>query len=107
VCTLVAGGELFEQLSAKGHYRERDAASIMRTLLQVRWSLHYRRADCVSSLGGILMQAPHKMGPCAAMLMCFLCCMQVVQHCHSMNVVHRDLKPENFLFKVSRDASFI
>lgn len=30
-----AGGELFEQLSAKGHYRERDAANIMRTLLQV------------------------------------------------------------------------
>eukprot|EP00775_Hariotina_reticulata_P001153 gene1153-1493_t len=56
----LAGGELFEQLSAKGHYRERDAAHIMRTLLQV------------------------------------------VQHCHSMNVVHRDLKPENFLFK---DAS--
>ncbi|KAF8059360.1 CPK17 [Scenedesmus sp. PABB004] len=44
-------------LSAKGHYRERDAAAIMRTMLQV------------------------------------------VQHCHSMNVVHRDLKPENFLFK--------
>jgi hypothetical protein len=39
VCTLFAGGELFEQLSAKGHYRERDAASIMRTLLQVRESL--------------------------------------------------------------------
>uniref|UniRef100_A0A383VCA4 non-specific serine/threonine protein kinase n=1 Tax=Tetradesmus obliquus TaxID=3088 RepID=A0A383VCA4_TETOB len=57
VMELCTGGELFEQLSAKGHYRERDAASIMRTLLQV------------------------------------------VQHCHSMNVVHRDLKPENFLFK--------
>jgi hypothetical protein len=30
-----AGGELFEQLSAKGYYRERDAAHIMRTVLQV------------------------------------------------------------------------
>lgn len=29
---------------------------------------------------------------------------QVVQHCHSMNVVHRDLKPENFLFKVSNST---
>lgn len=28
------------------------------------------------------------------------CCIQVVQHCHAMNVVHRDLKPENFLFAV-------
>jgi hypothetical protein len=34
-----AGGELFEQLSAKGHYRERDAAHIMRTLLQVRYCM--------------------------------------------------------------------
>jgi serine/threonine protein kinase len=30
---------------------------------------------------------------------------QVVQHCHAMNVVHRDLKPENFLFAVSSHAS--
>lgn len=39
VCVLdlgdAAGGELFEQLSAKGYYRERDAAHIMRTVLQV------------------------------------------------------------------------
>lgn len=36
-CVLsLTGGELFEQLSAKGYYRERDAANIMRTVLQVR-----------------------------------------------------------------------
>jgi hypothetical protein len=35
-CVCPAGGELFEQLSAKGYYRERDAAHIMRTILQVR-----------------------------------------------------------------------
>lgn len=60
VMELCTGGELFEQLSAKGYYRERDAAHIMRTILQV------------------------------------------VQHCHAMNVVHRDLKPENFLFSDER-----
>lgn len=36
VAACPAGGELFEQLSAKGYYRERDAAHIMRTVLQVR-----------------------------------------------------------------------
>jgi hypothetical protein len=34
-----------------------------------------------------------------------LCLLQVVQHCHAMNVVHRDLKPENFLFAVSQTAA--
>lgn len=40
--SLPAGGELFEQLSAKGYYRERDAAHIMRTVLQVRTTSHSR-----------------------------------------------------------------
>jgi serine/threonine protein kinase len=33
--------------------------------------------------------------------------LQVVQHCHAMNVVHRDLKPENFLFAVSTPAACV
>jgi serine/threonine protein kinase len=40
VMELCTGGELFEQLSAKGFYRERDAAHIMRTLLQVVQHCH-------------------------------------------------------------------
>ncbi len=32
---LCTGGELFEHIAAKGHYRERDAAHLMRTLLMV------------------------------------------------------------------------
>lgn len=47
-----AGGELFEQLSAKGHYRERDAANIMRTLLQV--CKHAALHVCASNISTIL-----------------------------------------------------
>lgn len=32
---LLPGGELFQHIAAKGHYRERDAAALLRTLLQV------------------------------------------------------------------------
>jgi calcium-dependent protein kinase len=33
--------------------------------------------------------------------------MQVVQHCHNMNVIHRDLKPENFLLTDKTEAANI
>jgi hypothetical protein len=46
---VAAGGELFEQLSAKGYYRERDAAHIMRTVLQVRAGWHSRAAQSSNS----------------------------------------------------------
>ena len=36
VMELCTGGELFEHLAAKGHYRERDAAALMRTIVSVR-----------------------------------------------------------------------
>ena len=32
---LCTGGELFEHIAARGHYREKDAAHLMRTLLMV------------------------------------------------------------------------
>lgn len=51
-----AGGELFEQLSAKGHYRERDAASIMRTLLQVRQTRQHMHGSCLHG-SAVLWQA--------------------------------------------------
>lgn len=45
---LVAGGELFEHIAAKGHYREKDAAHLMRTILQasVHWTSRYMCALC-------------------------------------------------------------
>jgi calcium-dependent protein kinase len=35
------------------------------------------------------------------------CTLQVVQHCHNMNVIHRDLKPENFLLTDKTEAANI
>lgn len=32
---------------------------------------------------------------------------QVVQHCHNMNVIHRDLKPENFLLTNRSDGALL
>lgn len=32
---------------------------------------------------------------------------QVVQHCHNMNVIHRDLKPENFLLTDKTDGALL
>ena len=32
---------------------------------------------------------------------------EVVNHCHTMNVIHRDLKPENFLLSTKRDDAIL
>jgi hypothetical protein len=37
-CAACTGGELFQQISAKGHYHEKDAAHLMRTILQACWA---------------------------------------------------------------------
>lgn len=55
VMELCSGGELFDRIAEAGHFSEKRAAEVMRTVVEV------------------------------------------VHHCHTMNVVHRDLKPENFL----------
>lgn len=40
VMELCAGGELFDRIIAKGHYTERAAASLMRTIVQIIHTLH-------------------------------------------------------------------
>eukprot|EP00245_Coleochaete_scutata_P001822 TRINITY_DN12273_c0_g1_i1.p1 TRINITY_DN12273_c0_g1~~TRINITY_DN12273_c0_g1_i1.p1 ORF type:complete len:587 (+),score=169.56 TRINITY_DN12273_c0_g1_i1:186-1946(+) len=61
VMELCAGGELFDRIIARGHYTEKAAAALLRTIVQV------------------------------------------VQTCHSLNVMHRDLKPENFLLASKKE----
>lgn len=40
VMELCAGGELFDRIIAKGHYTERAAASLLRTIVQIVHTLH-------------------------------------------------------------------
>lgn len=40
VCDLACGGELFDQLSTKGHYQEKDAAGLLNQILNALSYLH-------------------------------------------------------------------
>ena len=40
VMELCAGGELFDRIIAKGHYTERAAASLLRTIMQIIHTFH-------------------------------------------------------------------
>ncbi|KAM0826012.1 hypothetical protein ACQ4PT_069162 [Festuca glaucescens] len=78
VMEVCEGGELFDRIVARGHYTERAAASVMRTIMEVvqtRWTEN------------------------GVQYITFL------QHCHKNGVMHRDLKPENFLYANSSEIS--
>lgn len=53
-----AGGELLQHIAAKGRYREKDAAHLMRTILQVRFPLPQhcgaRGAACTARLAHVV-----------------------------------------------------
>jgi len=63
VMQLCPGGELFDRIEDAGHFSEKHAARVMKTMINV------------------------------------------VNHCHSMNVIHRDIKPENFLLASTEEES--
>eukprot|EP00897_Mesotaenium_endlicherianum_P007592 jgi/Mesen1/6861/ME000351S05983 len=72
VMELCSGGELFDRIIAKGHYRQVPACHAKAKL-----------ADLLSSEAKAAALTRTIVG--------------VVETCHSLGVMHRDLKPENFL----------
>ncbi|KAG6506715.1 hypothetical protein ZIOFF_032042 [Zingiber officinale] len=70
VMELCEGGELFDRIVARGHYTERAAAMVIKTIVEVVQHL-------LPKASIIPLDIPN---------------------CHQQGVMHRDLKPENFLF---------
>ena len=82
VMEICEGGELFDRIVSRGHYTERAAASVAKTILEV-----VKVCEKNSNLLCIFCFFP-------AFIVVFLC----LKVCHEHGVIHRDLKPENFLF---------
>ncbi|GAU43644.1 hypothetical protein TSUD_24130 [Trifolium subterraneum] len=80
VMELCEGGELFDRIVAKGHYTERAAASVVKTIVEV-------------------VQVVRVIDPMVKMSLCMMC--------HKHGVIHRDLKPENFLFADKKETSLL
>ncbi|MGH0156078.1 UNVERIFIED_CONTAM: hypothetical protein FKN15_030831 [Acipenser sinensis] len=90
VLELVTGGELFDRIVQRGYYSERDAAHVIKQILEavavrIVQRGYYSERDAAHVIKQIL---------------------EAVAYLHENGVVHRDLKPENLLYAdLSPDAS--
>ncbi|KAM7265041.1 hypothetical protein ACFE04_002724 [Oxalis oulophora] len=84
VMELCEGGELFDRIVARGHYTERAAAVVTKTIVEV---VQFRIHPSFCGLG------------------CKTLFRTDIQVCHMQGVMHRDLKPENFLFANKKETA--
>lgn len=85
VMEICEGGELFDRIVSRGHYTERAAASVAKTILEV---VKVIKQVCNLFFSFVLVFRR----------LVWSLILLFVKVCHEHGVIHRDLKPENFLF---------